>query len=268
MMESHVDPKRRLWLFALTGLVLLFLVAPTLIVIPMSFSSSNSLTFPPPGYSLRWYETFLTSEKWQLATSVSLRMALGAMVLATVFGTMAAYGLHVTRHALRGALYGTLVLPLMVPSILIAIGTFFAYAALGLLNTVTGLVLVNTMIAIPFVLVTVGAGLRSYDMNQEMVARSLGANRLVAFLTVTLPQIKYSVISAALLSFIVAFDEVVVAVFISKGEKATLTQVMFSTLRDEVDPTIAAVSTLLIALATIPPLVLQLLANRKKESRP
>jgi putative spermidine/putrescine transport system permease protein len=267
-MESHVDPTHRLWLFALTALILLFLVAPTLIVIPMSFSSSNSLAFPPPGYSLRWYEAFLTSEKWQLATSVSVRMALGAMVLATVFGTMAAYGLNAARHALRGGIYGALVLPLMVPSILIAIGTFFAYAALGLLNTITGLVLVNTMIAIPFVLVTVSAGLRSYDMSQEMVARSLGANRLTAFFTVTLPQIKYSVISAALLAFIVAFDEVVVAVFISKGENATLTQVMFSSLRDEVDPTIAAVSTLLIALATIPPLVLQLLANRRKAGEP
>lgn len=266
-MESYVPTHRRLWLYALGAVILFFLVAPTLIVIPMSFSSSNSLNFPPPGYSLRWYEAFFASEKWRLATSVSVRMAFGAMALATVLGTMAAYGLHVSKHALRGGVYGALALPLMVPSILIAIGTFFAYAALGLLNSITGLILANTMIAIPFVLVTVSAGLKSYDMNQERVARSLGASRVVAFFTVTLPQIKYSVISAALLAFIVAFDEVVVAVFISKGAKATLTQVMFSSLRDEVDPTIAAVSTMLIALATIPPLLLQLIAGRRKAAR-
>lgn len=266
-MENHVSPKRRIWLYALVGLILVYLVVPTLIVIPMSFSSSSSLMFPPPGFSLQWYEAYFTDPRWQMATSVSVRMALMTTIVATTIGTMAAYSLHVTAHYLRAATYGVLMIPLMVPLILVAIGTFFAYAAVGLLNTITGLVLVNSMIAIPFVLVTVSAGLRSYDMSQERVARSLGANRLVAFLTVTLPQIKYSVISAALLAFIIAFDEVVVAVFIAKGESATLTRVMFSSLRDQVDPTIAAVSTLLIVVATVPPLVLQLLANRRRGAR-
>ena len=263
-MESHVPGWHRLWLHVLAALVLFFLVVPTLIVIPMSFSSASSLTFPPPGWSLRWYEEFFSTAQWQDATWVSIRVAALTMLLATPIGTAAAYGLHVGRFRWSTALYGTIIAPLMVPVILIALGVYFLYARLDMVNTIPGLVLVDTILAVPFVLVTVGAGLQSYDMNQEMVARSLGASRLRAFLTVTLPQIRYSVIAGALLAFIVAFDEVVIALFISGGEGATLTKRMFSSLRDEVDPTIAAISTILIFVATIPPLVLQILANRRK----
>jgi putative spermidine/putrescine transport system permease protein len=262
--DPHVPHRSRLWLYAVTGLVIFFLVVPTLIVIPMSFSSANSLLFPPPGWSLRWYESFFGQEKWLRATWVSARMAFGTMILATLAGTAAAYALHVGRFALRGTIYGTLIAPLMIPSILMAIGLFFVYASAGLLNTLTGLILANTLVAIPFVLITMSAGFKTYDMNQELVARSLGASRLRAFLTVTLPQVKLSLVSAALLAFVIAFDEVVISVFISSGPNSTLTKVMFSTLRDDIDPTIAAVSTLLIVLATIPPLALQLLVNRRR----
>jgi len=264
-MESHVSHRSRLWLYVVCGLILFFLVVPTLIVIPMSFSSANSLMFPPPGWSLRWYESFFEQEKWLASTWVSARMAFDTIILTTLTGTAAAYSLHVGKYLMRGTIYATLISPLMIPSILIAIGLFFVYASAGLLSTITGLILANTLVAIPFVLVTMAAGFKTYDMSQEMVARSLGATRLRAFMTVTLPQVKLSVIASALLSFIVAFDEVVISVFISGGPMSTLTKVMFSTLRDDVDPTIAAVSTLLIVLATVPPLVMQLLLNRKRK---
>lgn len=267
-MDSFIPAWRRLWLYAFTALMLVFLVAPTLIVVPMSFSSANSLTFPPPGYSLRWYESFFGSAQWMQATWVSVRVAFLTTLLATPIGTAAAYGLHVGRFRSAALIYGALVSPLLVPVILIAIGVFFLYARLDMVNTIAGLVLVDTMIAVPFVLVTVAAGLKGYDMDQEMVARSLGASRLRAFLTVTLPQIRYSVIAGALLAFITAFDEVVIALFISGGDGATLTKRMFSSLRDEVDPTIAAISTMLLVLTTIPPLVLQLLANRRPAPNP
>jgi putative spermidine/putrescine transport system permease protein len=265
-MDQHVFPWQRLWLYVLTALVFVFLIAPTLVVIPMSFSSASSLVFPPPGFSLRWYEEFFTNPQWQDATWVSVRVAFLTMLVATPIGTAAAYGLHVGRFRHSTLIYGIIVSPLMVPLILIAIGVFFLYARLDMVNTILGLVLVDTLLAVPFVLVTVSAGLKSYDMNQEMVARSLGASRLWAFLTVTLPQIRYSVIAGALLAFVTAFDEVVIALFLSGGDGATLTKRMFSSLRDEVDPTIAAVSTLLIILATVPPLVLQIMANRRKAS--
>ncbi|AGT09783.1 ABC transporter permease [Paracoccus aminophilus] len=263
-MESHIPHRNRLWLYALTALVLIFLVLPTLVVIPMSFTSANSLAFPPPGWSLRWYENFFGQEKWLSATWVSLRMAFATMVISTAIGTAAAYALHVGRFAGQNPIRGVLIAPLMIPAILLAIGLFFVFARLGLLNTLTGLVLANTLVTLPFVIITMSAGLKSYDMAQEMVARSLGANRLTAFLTVTLPQLKLSLAASALLSFIIAFDEVVLSVFISGGDTATLTKVMFTTLRDDVDPTIAAVSTLLILIATLPPVLVQILSHSKE----
>ena len=164
---------------------------------------------------------------------------------------------------MTGALLDALLAP---PPLLYAIRVFFVYARIGHKpHTIQGLIVAHTLVAIPFVVITMTAGFKSYDMSQEMVARSLGANRFTAFMTVTLPQIKLSVISSALLAFIVSFDEVILSIFLSAGEVATLTRVMFSTLRDDVDPTIAAVSSLLLIIATVPPLVLQLSTNRKKK---
>ena len=151
-----------------------------------------------------------------------------------------------------------------VPVILIAIGAFFLFAQLDMVNTTPALVLCDTLLAVPFVLVTVSAGLKGFDMNQEQVARSLGAARLTAFFTVTLPQIRRSVLAGAFLSFIIAFDEVVIATFLSGGEGATLTNLMFLSLRNEIDPTIATISTLMIALTTLPPLVGHLIALKRK----
>ena len=263
-MESHITNRQRLWLYALTGLVVSFLVLPSLIVIPMSFSGSNSLMFPPKVWSLRWYESYFTSPQWRDATLVSLRVAFLTTLLATPIGTAAAYGLHVGRFAFGTVIYGALIASIMVPVILIAIGAFFLFARLDMVNTTPALVLCDTLLAVPFVLVTVSAGLKGFDMNQEQVARSLGAARLTAFFTVTLPQIRRSVLAGAFLSFIIAFDEVVIATFLSGGEGATLTNLMFLSLRNEIDPTIATISTLMIALTTLPPLVGHLIALKRK----
>ena len=142
-------------------------------------------------------------------------------------------------------------MPLIIPGILIAIGVFLFYAQIGLNNTMTGIVLAHSVMAIPLVVITVSSSLKSYDMNQEMVARSLGASRPWAFLTITLPQIKISVVSGALLAFITSLDEVIISLFIAGGEYATLTRRMFNALRDEIDPTIAAISTLLILMSVM-----------------
>lgn len=252
----------RLWLYALAGLVLVFLVVPCLIVVPMSFSDSQYLEFPPRVWSLRWYDAYFSSPEWRAATVVSLKVAVLTTVFATGLGTLAAYGLHAARGVFGGLVRGVLMLPVLVPLILVAVGAFFVYARLGLNNTLTGLVLAHTVLAIPFVIIAVGNGLRTFDMNQERVARSLGASRPRAFFSVTLPQIRIAVLSGMLFAFITSFDEVVVALFISSGTSSTLTKRMFANIRDQVDPTVAAISSLLVALSILVLIAAQILQAR------
>ncbi|MBA1142709.1 ABC transporter permease [Mesorhizobium neociceri] len=242
---------RRLWLYTVGALVLLFLIVPSLIIVPMSFSGSTLLQFPPESWSLRWYEAYFQSVEWRDATIVSLKAAVLTTMVATPIGVAAAYALNSGALRLAGFINAVLTASLIIPVILIGIGTFFLYARIGLNNTLTGLVLAHTVQALPLVVLTVLSGFRSYDMNQERVARSLGAGRLAAFWQVTVPQIRFSIVSGALFAFITSFDEVVVSLFISGGETTTLTRRMFSALRDQIDPTIAAISTCLILLSVV-----------------
>ncbi len=242
---------RRAWLYVAGGLALLFLIAPSLIIVPMSFSGSTLLQFPPESWSLRWYEAYLGSIEWRDATIVSLKVAIMTTLVATPIGTAAAYALNTGVMRFTGLIQTVLTVALIIPVILLGIGTFFIYARVGLNNTLTGLVIAHTVQALPLVVLTVLSGFRTYDMNQERVARSLGANRFAAFCQVTVPQIRFSIVSGALFAFITSFDEVVVSLFISGGDTTTLTRRMFNALRDQVDPTIAAISTCLIILSII-----------------
>jgi len=264
--ETHITCRRRLWLYACVGLIVLFLIAPSLLVIPLSFSDSRYLAFPPPAWSVRWYVAYFSAVEWREATYVSFAAAILTMLLSTVFGTLAAYGLHSLRNRWSALAHGIFILPLVIPAILTAIGIFLFYAQVGLNNTLTGIVLAHSVLAIPLVVITVASSLKSYDMNQEMVARSLGASRPRAFLTVTLPQIRIAVISGALLAFISSLDEVVIALFIAGGDKATLTRRMFNALRDEIDPTIASISTLLILLSVLLLALSQIVQSRSRQA--
>ena len=191
--ETQITHGRRLWLYVVVGLIVVFLdCAQRCSWCRLSFSDSRYLQFPPPAWSTRWYEAYFSSIEWREATYVSFAAAILTMVVSTVLGTLAAYGLHMLRGRLSKAAYAVFTLPLIIPGILIAIGIFLFYAQLGLNNTLTGIVLAHSVVAIPLVVITVASSLKSYDMNQEMVARSLGASRPWAFLTVTLPQIKIS----------------------------------------------------------------------------
>lgn len=262
--DTQVTHGQRLWLYLLAGLTMVFLIAPTLIVIPMSFSDSRFLEFPPASWSLRWYRHYLESPEWMQATLVSFKAACLTMLLATTAGGMAAYGLYMSKMRMARWIYLILISPMIIPVILLAVGAFYVYAKLHLLNTLTGLVLAHSVLAIPLVLIVVGAGLKSYDASQEMAARSLGATRLQAFMQVTLPQIRFSVMTAALLSFLTSFDEVVMALFISGGDNSTLTRNMFNALRDQIDPTIASISTIMILLSSGVMALAQVLRRKRR----
>ncbi|MGE0007327.1 MAG: ABC transporter permease [Parvibaculaceae bacterium] len=253
-------PRPWLWIVAL--LAMLYLLVPTLLIIPMSFSNSSYLAFPPPGWSLRWYAAYWDSIEWTSATWVSVKVAVAATLVATPLGTAAAYGLWLSRGPVATAVFAALVAPLAIPVIFVAIGVFFLYARLGLLYTTTGLVIAHSTLALPFVVSLVASALKSFDANLERAARSLGAPRWRAFFDITFPQIRFSIVSAALLAFLTSFDEIIVALFISGGTAETLTRRMFTTLRDQIDPTIAAISTILIAISTGCILLVQVLRSK------
>lgn len=246
--DTHITHLGRVWLYVFCALAMIFLLLPTMLVIPMSFSDTSYLTFPPETWSWRWYHAYLNSFEWRSSTLTSLKVAILTVSLATPLGAAAAYGLRMSGGRLANAILLALAAPLLIPSMFIAIGVFYLYVRLNLLYSIGGLVIAHTALALPFVLALVATALRGVDENLERAARSLGASRMRAIFTVTLPQIRLSVVSAALLAFLTSFDEVIVALLVSGGYNETLTRRMFTSLRDQIDPTIAAISSILILL--------------------
>ncbi|GLR50981.1 ABC transporter permease [Shinella yambaruensis] len=236
-------PRVLLGLFCL--LVAVLLLAPTLVVIPMSFNGNKSLAFPPVGFSWQWYDNFFRNPDWTTSFSNSLIIALIVAVVATVVGTLAAFG--VSRAAARtgGLLRALLITPMVVPGVVLAIGIYAVYLDTHLVGTVTGFVLAHTMLAIPFVLIAVQASLEVFDRRLETAAASLGAGRLTVFRTVTLPLILPGILSGALFAFITSFDEIIVALFITSPYLKTLPVQIYTSITRDADPTVAAVGTLL-----------------------
>jgi putative spermidine/putrescine transport system permease protein len=238
-------------LVAVVSLLLLFLIFPIFIIFPVSFGDSEFLRFPPPGWSTRWYQAFFGSAQWMRATRFSVEIALATVALAVPIGAAASYGIMNCGWRRARALQMVLMTPMIVPIIIVAIGIFFVFSRLGMIGSMPGLILADVLLSVPYVMLTVGAGLRSFDMTQEMVARSLGVNRFKAFMLVTLPQIRTSVIVAAIFTFLASLDEVIVAMFVARGPLTTLTREMYLSIREQIEPTIAAISSLLISITLL-----------------
>lgn len=232
------------------GIVFFFLMLPLLVVFPLSFSSAKYLKFPPPGFSWRWYERYLDTPAWIDATITSLKVAAGTTVLATILGTMVAFSVVRGTYPGKSWVDGLVTAPIIVPNIVIAVAIYGLFAKLRLIGSWYGVMVGHTVYAIPFVVLVVGAALRTFDVAQEHAAMGLGASRLKAVWRVTLPQIKPAIISAAFLAFITSFDELIIALFLS-GSNMTLPKKMFDNIIYEIDPTISAVSVLQILLVSI-----------------
>jgi putative spermidine/putrescine transport system permease protein len=244
--------------------VLLFLLLPILVIMPLSFSDSSFLAYPMPGWSLRWYENLFHAEEWGRAARNSFIVAPAATVVATVLGTLAAVGLSRTNFPFKGTLMSILIAPMVVPVVVVGVATYLFFARLGLADTYLGLIVVHAALGAPFVLTTVLATLQGFNHNLVRASLSLGAGPLETFFRVTLPVIAPGVISGALFAFATSFDEVVVTLFIAGPEQVTLPRQMFTGIRENITPTIAAVATLLILFTTSLLLVLEWLRGRRE----
>ena len=232
-------------------LVAIFLLAPILAIVPLSFSAGSFLFYPVPGLSLRWYQDFFSSEFWLPAVWNSLGIGAAAAVLATVLGTPAAFGLWRAKGPFRAVAMGIVLAPMVVPVIVVAVALLLAFGPIGLVATHAGLVIAHAALGAPFVVVTVLASLEGFDPVQLRAAAACGAGPLRAFFRVCLPQIAPGVAAGAVFAFATSLDEVVVALFIAGPAQRTLPRQMFSGLNDQISLTTAAAAAMLVLLSVL-----------------
>ena len=250
------------WAFVVA--VFVFLIVPVLVIFPLSFSASPYLEFPPRGWSLQWYRNFFSRPDWLSATIVSLKVATGTSVLATALGTVTAFGL--TRSSFRGknVVIAIVLSPIIMPVVVVAVAIYFFYARMDFVGTLTGLVVGHTILATPFVVLTVTTSLHGFDRALERAGMSLGAHPLYTFFRVTLPSIRPGVLSGALFAFVTSFDELVMALFLTAPTSLTLPRRMWEGVRMEIDPTIAAAASTLIIFALVTLALFQALQARQR----
>ena len=238
-----------LWLAA--GLGLAFLMLPILAILPLSINDAQFLAYPLRGVSLRWYEAFFTDGRWMSSLRNSAVIGLAAAVLATALGTLAAIGLWLADFPGKRTVTALLLSPIIVPIVIYAVGLYFVFSPLGLTASFTGLILAHAALGAPFVVVTVGAALSTFDRTLLRAAASLGASPVLAVRRVMLPLIAPGVAFGALLAFARPLEEVVVVLIVGGPEQRTLPREMFSGLRENISPTIAAAATILILVSVL-----------------
>jgi putative spermidine/putrescine transport system permease protein len=244
--------------------VLFYLLLPVVVIIPLSFSDSSFLAYPIKGWSMQWYEAMWNSDDWARATKNSFIVAPLATLLATVLGTLAAMGLANAKFWGKGFITGLLIAPMVVPIVVVGVSSYLYFARWGLNDSYLGLVIVHAALGAPFVVTTVLATLQGFNHNLIKASLSLGASPLETFFRVTLPVIAPGVISGALFAFATSFDEVVVTLFLAGPEQVTLPRQMFTGIRENISPTIAAVATLLTLFTTALMMTLEWVRGRNK----
>ncbi len=289
-LPPYATTGQRIWHYSfrvICGLIFFFLIAPIIVIIPLSFNALDFFTFTPKmlafdpsGYSTKHYEDFFTNSDWQLALRNSLKIAPVATMLSVTLGTLAAIGLSQSHVPFRRAIMAILISPMIVPLIISATGMYFFYSnpyiptpfgrielPFTLTGTYIGVVLAHAALGIPFVIITVTATLVGFDQSLTRAAANMGAGPVTTFFRVQMPLILPGVVSGALFAFITSFDEVVVVLFVGSAGQKTLPWQMFTGLREQISPTILAVATILIAVSIVLLFVVELLRRRSERLR-
>ncbi|WP_029350235.1 ABC transporter permease [Bosea sp. 117] len=238
----------RLLLGLIAALVGAFLLLPIALIVALSFGSSQWLQFPPPGWTLRWYEELFADPEWLGSFLTSFQIAVVVTVLSVGIGAMASFGL--TRGEFRGRelLRALFLTPMILPVVVLAVALYAFFLRLHLNGTFIGFVLAHLVIALPFSIIAISNALERFDRDIETAAIVCGASPLEAKIRITLPGIRLGLMSAAIFSFLASWDEVVIAIFMASPDLQTLPVRIFGTLRQDLSPVIAAISTVLIAL--------------------
>ena len=262
-----MNEQRRIpwWLTGIGIIVAIWLIAPVLIVVPLSFTGKESFEFPPSTWSLMNYERFFTDPSWRDGLVNSIVLGLVVAAVAVVLGTLASFAIVRGHFPGKGLVNALVLSPMIAPGIVVAVAVFGVFLGWKLAGTFTGFVLAHTMLAVPFVVVTVSTSLNGFDRNLERAAASLGANPVEVFFKVTLPLIMPGVASGALFAFVTSFDEVVIALYLKSPTYFTLPTKMYTSVTSEVDPTIAAASTVILVLTTMA-ILLPTFLRRKKSN--
>lgn len=255
----------RVWYYLLrlfTVLTLVFLILPILVIVPLSFSDGSFLAYPIDRYSLRWYSNLFASDDWMSSIKSSMIVAPLATIVATVLGTLASLGLVRGEFRGKAVLMAFLISPMIVPVIVVGVGMYLFFVTIHLSDSYLGLVLGHAALGAPFVVITVVATLQGFNQNLIRASLSLGASPATTFFKITLPLIAPGVISGALFAFATSFDDVVLAMFLAGPQQRTLPMAMFSGLRENITPTIAAIATILVVMSTCLLLAMEWLRGR------
>lgn len=259
---GHSVRRALVWVAGIS--VVAFLIVPLVLLVPLSFTQSSFIEWPPSGFTLKWYETFLGSDTWRWAIIHSILLAFASAMLALVIGVPAAFALTWAQIRGKFAVFGLILAPMIVPRILTAVALFYLYSRIGLASSWIGLWLGHTVLALPFVVITIMAVLHGYDVRLDQAATTLGASRWQTFRRITLPLITPGLVSAFLFAFVTSFDELNIALFMSSGALTTLPKQMWDDAILNVGPTVTAVSTVLLLVTTALVLIAQEAGSRTR----
>lgn len=243
--------KLRWALWIITGLTCAFLLLPILFIAALSFGSSQWLVFPPPSWTFKWYQQLFADPRWLETALTSLKVGVLTMIASVLLGLLASFALVRGRFPCRELLRGLFLTPMVLPVIVFAVGLYALFLRIGLSGTLVGFVIAHTILAFPFAVISISNSLQAFDTAIENAAILCGASPLEAKIKITLPSIRLGLLSAALFSFLISWDEVVVAIFMASPTLQTLPVRIWGALRQDLSPVIAAVSTVLVLLTLL-----------------